>query len=305
MASKRRWAQALAAGAALAAGTALAATPAVAAPALDLFYQRALMVAAGGACRLFSADVTQALTASESQARSAALRSGAAPAELAELAARADAAGQSLDCRSPAVAGAAQQVRRAFDGYARLPKMDFPGEFAAWSAERAPQSAALAWRVYQRDRFGWDVMLFGEAAKGADRPLMAVASFADGAKPYGARLVMRDPSAAAQPFLDWRQADIAGRLPIDARLAPRAQARVFSAEAMSPAGDDLAPREMAGAWAFRFPAAAETALASLDPRESVAVEFLFPGEGGESVRTAYVEVGDFAAAHAFQALPQR
>jgi hypothetical protein len=34
----------------------------------------------------------------------------------------------------------------------------------------------------------------------------------------------------------------------------------------------------------------------LDPREAVAVEFLF---SGDRVRTAYVEVGDFAAGRAF------
>jgi hypothetical protein len=62
---------------------------------------------------------------------------------------------------------------------------------------------------------------------------------------------------------------------------------------------------MPGAVAFRFPAAAADALAGLDPREAVAVEFLFAGDGGESVRTAYAEVGDFAAARAFQAVAQR
>ncbi|MDZ4370247.1 MAG: hypothetical protein U1C74_02340, partial [Phenylobacterium sp.] len=48
--------------------------------------------------------------------------------------------------------------------------------------------------------------------------------------------------------------------------------------------------------AFRFPQTAAKALADLDPREAVAVEFLF---AGDRVRTAYVEVGDFAAGRAF------
>jgi hypothetical protein len=43
-------------------------------------------------------------------------------------------------------------------------------------------------------------------------------------------------------------------------------------------------------------------LALLDPREAVAVEFLFPGD---EVRRAYVEVGDFAAGKAFLTLPRR
>ena len=156
----------------------------------------------------------------------------------------------------------------------------------------------------QRDRFGWDVMLFGVAGHGAERPLIAAASFADGAQPYGARLVMRDASLTSGPYLDARQADIVGRLPIDARLPPRSASRVFAAEAMAPAGAAAGARH-AGRLAFRFPAAAADALAGLDPREAVAVEFLFAGDGGESVRTAYVEVGDFAAARAFQAVAQR
>jgi hypothetical protein len=43
-------------------------------------------------------------------------------------------------------------------------------------------------------------------------------------------------------------------------------------------------------------------LASLDPRESVAIEFLFPDD---VVRRAYVEVGDFAAGRAFLNLTSR
>ena len=35
--------------------------------------------------------------------------------------------------------------------------------------------------------------------------------------------------------------------------------------------------------------------------ESVTVEFVFQGAGGDLVKTAYVEVGDFAAGRAFLA----
>jgi len=281
------------------------AAPAAAAPALDLYYQRSLMLAADGACRLFAPDVAQALAASAIQARSAALRSGAGPAELADLRARAAGDASAAGCGSAAILAAAKQVRTAFSGYAKLEHMDFPGEFASWSAERSPTGAHLEWRVSQQDRFGWDDLLFGVVGRGPDRPLMAVANFADGATPYAARLVLRDVSVTQGPFLDWRQSDLAGHLPIDARLPPRASTIAFAAEAMSPAGTDLAPRTMTNAWAFRFPDAARAALADLDPREAVAVEFLFAGDGGEEVRTAYVEVGDFAAAQAFEKIAQR
>jgi hypothetical protein len=180
--------------------------------------------------------------------------------------------------------------------------MDFPGELAGWTAERPPVDSIARWRVTQRERFGWDELLFGVVGRGAGRPLMAVASFADDAQPSSARLVMRDATLTSGPYLDARQADVAGHLPIDARLPPRAATRVFTTEAMSPAGRDLRGPDVADGWAFRFPAAAAEALAGLDPREAVAVEFVFAGEDSETVRTAYVEVGDFAAARAFQAV---
>lgn len=284
---------------------AAAAGPAAASSAGDLFYERALMTAADGACRLFAPDVSAALAAAKAQARGAALRSGDDPASLAGVEARAGAAAQAAGCASPAIAAAAQRVRQAFEGYARLDHLDFPGEFAGWTALRAPDDGQVRWRVLQQDRFGWDALRFGLAGRGEGRPLMAIAAFADGAQPYGARLVLRDPALTTGPFLDARQADIAGRIPIDARLPPRAATQVFAAEAMSPAGHDLASPGDGAAWAFRFPAAAVDALAGLDPRESVAVEFLFAGDDGESVRTAYVEVGDFAAARAFDAVPAR
>src|SRR5580704_953279 len=92
----------------LAVGPALAATPAA-----NLFYQRAVMTAADGACRLFAPDVGTALAASKAQARGAALRSGADPASLAAAEAQAASAGVA-GCRSPEIAAAAEQVRAAF-----------------------------------------------------------------------------------------------------------------------------------------------------------------------------------------------
>src|SRR5450631_619419 len=94
-----------------------------ASPAADLFYQRAVMTAAGGACRLFAPDVATALAASEAQARGAALRSGVDPASLAAGEAQASAAG-AADCRSATIATAAEHVRAAFASYAHLDHMD-------------------------------------------------------------------------------------------------------------------------------------------------------------------------------------
>lgn len=72
----------------------------------------------------------------------------------------------------------------------------------------------------------------------------------------------------------------------------------YSAEARSTAGSDLLAPGMKSDWAFRFPAQAAAALADLDPRESVQVEFVF---GSGPPLRLYLEVGDFAASRAFLA----
>ncbi len=81
-----------------------------------------------------------------------------------------------------------------------------------------------------------------------------------------------------------------------AAMSTMAHAAPDAAEARA---KPVAPKDMKLAWAFRFPAEAAGALAMLDPREAVAVEFLFEGSGRDQVRRAYVEVGDFAAGRAF------
>ena len=57
--------------------------------------------------------------------------------------------------------------------------------------------------------------------------------------------------------------------------------------------------------AFRFPAAAAEAIAVLDPREAMTIEFLYAGRRGDVIRKAYIEVGDFAAGRAFLAASKR
>ena len=141
-----RPAAALCAASPLRAGQALAATPAA-----NLFYERALMAAADGACRLFAPDVSAALAASKAQARGAALRSGADAAALAGLEAQASAAG-AAGCGSPASiggrgAGARGLCRLRGAGRDEVPRraLELDGEPARRSTAGASCSAtALA-----------------------------------------------------------------------------------------------------------------------------------------------------------------
>lgn len=267
--------------------------------AVDLFYERTLMSAADARCRLFEPTVGAALNSARAQARGAALRGGTAPDSLVAVDRRARAKAAAAPCDSPDLRLAANRVRSAFDGYARLIRMSWPGDVAGWSGNRTVTRQGALWRLSQPSSFGHDRMMFGLAGEDGAGALQASVSFADGRTPYAARLVMRDTSRAAQPYLDRRRIGAKGAIPLAGRLPPATATRAFSAETRNVASERLRPQGTKAGWLYRFPTRAADALADLDPRESVAVEFVFSGLRGDEVRRAYVEVGDFAAGRAF------
>jgi hypothetical protein len=267
---------------------------------LDLVYERTVMTVADRRCSLFMPDVSAALAAAQVQARGAARRAGASSDTLKTIEDRARIKAVETDCSSPDLATAAGRVRDAFAGYARMQRIDYPGERAAWRADRTG-IGSIRWRLAQDARFGPDRMTFGLAGRQTPGVLIAVAQFVDGQTPYSARLLMRDTVRSDGPYLDGAGAS-GQTLPLDRRLPPRSALRSYAAEARSTAGTDLRPKDAPAGWAFRFPGQAAAELASLDPRESVAIEFLFPDD---VVRRAYVEVGDFAAGRAFLNLTSR
>jgi hypothetical protein len=265
----------------------------------DLYYERSVMAVANQRCGLFNADLTSALESAQAQARGAALRAGVGNAVLVAAGQRAWNRAAQTPCGSKDIAMAAARVRAAFDGYSRLQQMTFPGDLSSWRADRIQAQRTMTWRLAQSARFGQDRLNFGLAGQAGASGLIAVVSFADGAQPYAARLVLRDETRASQPCLGQGGQGLAARMPL-----PGAR-RAFLAEARSDADSSLLPHGAASGVAFRLPRAAADALANLDPREAVAVQFLFEGQRGESERTAYIEVGDFAAGRAFLAAGQR
>ncbi len=289
-----RWTASAAALAAL-----VVAGSALAAGAADLYYERTLMSAVDGRCRLFEPAVGAALKSAAAQARGAALRSGVPQDSLASVERRARGRASTADCASADIATAATRVRTAFKGYAQLTRMTWPGDFADWRGDRTVTRLGPMWRLSQTSAFGHDRMVFGFGGEETPGALLAAVSFSDGRTPYAARLVMRDPARAALPYLDRRVSGAKGRIPLAGRTPPSQATRAFAAEARSTASERLRPTGTKSAILFRFPMRAADALDSLDPREAVAVEFVFAGSAGDQVRRAYVEVGDFAAGRAF------
>lgn len=277
------------------AGAVCLASPGVllAANAADQLYERTLMTAADGRCRLFAPAVGSALDAARAQARGATLRSGATQAQVEAVEGRARAKASVAACNSKDLTTAADRVRGAFEAYATLQKMTYPGDVSAWQAERAVSATIPLWRLSQPSGFGADRLIFGLA--GRAKALIAVVTFADGAQPYAARLVMRDPARTQGPYIDAR-----GGRRLSAKVAPRSASQVFNAEAREQASVSLLPTGAKTGIGYRFPIAAADAISQLDPREAVTIEFTFAGRnGGDVVRKAYVEVGDFAAGRAF------
>lgn len=282
-------------------GAAVVVAPAVArAQPLDLFYERTVMQVAGERCGLFSPDIAQALAAAAAQARGAALRAGTTSATIEATENMARIRVSRTDCRSPDMTIAAARVRQAFAGYSRLSRLSYPGDVGVWQADRVG-GPGDPWRLRQAVAFGPDRMSFGLAGDKGPDALIAVARFADGQTPYAARLVMRDTRRTMGPYLDRATGGPTAGLPLAKRLPPPGALTSFMAEARDPAGADLLGRGPKG-WAFRFPAAAARVIASLDPREAIAVDFMFPD--GQT-RRAYVEVGDFAAGEAFVQMAAR
>lgn len=264
-----------------------------AANAADQLYERTLMTAADGRCRLFAPAIGSALDAARAQARGATLRSGATQAQVEALEGRARSKAASAACNSKDLTTAAERVRGAFEAYATLQKMTYPGDVASWQADRPVSATFPVWRLSQPSTFGSDRLIFGLA--GRAKAVTAVATFADGAQPYAARLVMRDPARTQGPYIDPR-----GGRSLSAKVAPRSASQVFNAETREEAALTLLPTGAKTGMGFRFPMAAAEALSLLDPREAVILEFTFAGRnGGDLVRKAYVEVGDFAAGRAF------
>ena len=283
----------------------LLAGPALAhADALGAYYERSVMSAANQRCGLFTPQLASALAAAQAQARGAALRSGASASALADLQERARGRVGAVSCASADIATAATRVRSAFEGYSKLQRMSFPGDTSDWTANRLATRGTPVWKLSQSVRLAGSPLIFGLAGRGDDRSLLAVANFG-AAAPYAARLVLRDPAMAPQPYLNALQAHGPGPLPLSARTPPRWASRGILAEARGPADATLLPPGEKSGYAFRFPASAAAALADLDPREAVTVEFQFSEGGRDVVRTAYVEVGDFAAGRAFLTTAQR
>lgn len=261
--------------------------------AAEYLYERALMNAADARCHLFSPEVGHALAAARVQARNAALRAGDSSTAVEATERRAVDKASGVDCRSRGLALAAERLRTAFADYAKLQVMRFPGPQSAWRAERPypDYHGGPRWGLLQAvlGQGGWVLL-------GTTGGVVTVLDARPHAAPAAsARLVMRDPARLAQPYLD------PGRRELAAQAPPRDVSQVFIARSRSTAAKSLLPAGASSGTTYQFPTEALSALARLDPREFATLELVYPGVKGDRIATAWIEIGDLAAAEAFLA----
>lgn len=266
----------------------LAAVPITAlADATRPYFDRSFVLAANEKCRLFTPVLAEALTSAALQARGAAMRAGASAVDLAETADRAEARAGQTACADPELLIVKDRVADAFAGWARTPRMSFPGARTDWHGDRYAL-VGPGWRLRQTVMTGQSPVSFGLVGDEAgSQSLSAVISFVGQSRPYAARLVLRDAARAPRP---WPADSGAGVLP------PETQRRAIFATGSAAASEGLLQTDHPTGQAWRFPEEAADLIAALDPREAFAVEFLF---SDDSVARATFEAGDFAAGRAF------
>lgn len=265
------------------------ASPEAVAASSKTFYERSFVLEADARCRLFSADLGNALSASALQARGAAARAGASEAVLAEILQRARSGAASTDCQDPELAVVRDRVASAFSAWTATRKMEFPGLRGGWQADRT-SFAQTGWRLVQTTTTGGASVGFGLEADGAGlENLSVVVSFVGRSRPYAVLLSLRNPERAPHPWLAENGAS----------LPPQAARHTFFAASNRQADPLLLAtgHEQGEVWVFPIDAA--EAIADLDARESFVVEFLFRDD---SIAKARFEAGDFAAGRAFTAM---
>ncbi len=275
--------------------------------------RRYFFVQVNDRCHLLSGPAATALKAGYVQARNAALRAGRDMTALAPVLDNARVAAAAVACDAPQVTSEMNTAQNAFRTYQVQMRLDLPGSRAAWSGVRTDQDTAQ-WRLVQYRNSAQADFAFGLYGTLAQNALSVTARFADGARPYAARLLVRNPDvwtagvigpAAYEPtrqrplgFGDFSTFSFPAYNETDVSTLMKPAVKVnFAGFALG--GRYVGAQAPVAAQRFDFPKAAVMAMARLDPREDVVVEF----DGDDGPRYARFEVGDFIPGMAYISLP--
>jgi len=260
-------------------------------------------------CHLLTPAAAMAVTAGYLQARNTTIRSRGAMDALTPWLEQARAAAANAPCDAPELTASARQAQDAYRGFVVQNRLELDG----WSGDRTYPDKA-AWRLAQyQSSDGADAVL-GLYGTLSDARFVVMAHFADGARPYAARLLVRDAGRVNSGLINRAPRDVTRTAPIgftpattlsfgardsadvDVALHPEVRANLagFSAR-----GDYVGKSATSDAVRFDLPTPAWRAMAPLDPREDVVVEF----DCDDGPRYLRFEVGDFLTGLSFVRLP--
>ncbi len=275
--------------------------------------RRYFFVQVNDRCHLLTAPATTALQAGYVQARNTALRAGRDMATLAPVLDGARTAAAAAACDAPLVTSEMDKAQNAFRTYQVQMRLDLPGSRAAWTGVRTDLQSAQ-WRLVQYQSSPQADFAFGLYGTLAQNSLSVTAHFADGAKPYAARLLVRNPDvwnngvinpAAYAPtsqrplgFGDFSTQSFPayGEADVSTLVKPAVKVN-FAGFALG--GRYVGAQAPVDAQRFDFPKTAIMAMARLDPREDVVIEF----DADRGPIYARFEVGDFITGMAYISLP--
>ncbi len=284
----------------LALAAALGASAPAAADAAEALFARARAIALAERCALSSEGARSALTVGRLTARGALIRAGAAPAALDDLEAAATRAALEIDCADERSLNHARNIENAYNAWRHLRAMEFPASERSWAAQRPYDSETFAWMLRQEIDTGAEYQaVFGMARLDGEATLAVAVS---GLNARSARLYVRNAADADGPpspmtaRLGGAREGLALRAWPDAFTTPYwAAGREFGETV-----DALCEGWGEDGVLFRFDLRTQEALAALDPRESVYLEFDVVAENGDiRPQRTLIEVGDFAAAVMF------
>ncbi len=271
--------------------------------------KRYFLAQADARCHLLTPAAAMAVTAGYLQARNTAIRASGAMGALTPWLEQARAAAAAAPCDAPQLTSAAAQAQDAYRGFVVQTRLDL----GAWTGSRA-YPATTAWRLAQYQSTADADAVLGLYGTLDDARFVVMAHFADGARPYSARLLVRNTGLVSAGLINRQARSVTQTAPIgftpattlsftardsadvDIALHPEVRSNVAG---FSASGDYVGKSATSEAVRFDLPTTAWRALAPLDPREDVVVEF----ECDDGPRYMRFEVGDFLTGLTFVRLP--
>ncbi|HTM80845.1 hypothetical protein [Asticcacaulis sp.] len=275
--------------------------------------KRYFMVQADARCHLLDGPTSQALKAGYLQARNDALRAGLSMAYLAPWLEKAKTAAHQSDCTAPSLIAEVTTAEGGFRRFIAVPHLQLSSGRTEWLANRTYGDDQI-WRLVQYQNTDQADMAFGLYGGLHQNSFSLMTHFKNGARPYSARLLVRNTDIVATGVINRAPYGLSETMP--AGFSDYSSLS-FMAHGISDVTADLHPgmkTNLAGftltgnyvgtqgpeaAMRFDFPSRAWMAIARLDPREDIVVEF----NSEDGPRYARFEVGDFITGLSYVALP--